>query len=137
MNTPEPTEKFDTKIDNFRKELERLLNCMSTENRSDTPDFILAQYITDCLEAYDRAVNRREVWYGRKTAEPEAAQTGLADVLSYINDQSKQFRQCAGHHAEHNRGAEAVAIRAAEILDRIAADIKAANNRICDTGSRE
>jgi ATP-dependent Clp protease ATP-binding subunit ClpA len=45
----------------------------------------------------------------------------VGDVLSYVKDQAKQFRQCAGHHAEHNRGAEAVAIRAAEILDRIAA----------------
>ena len=61
----------DNKIGDFRKELERLLNCMSMENRSDTPDFILAQYMTDCLEAHDRAVNRREVWYGRKTGEPE------------------------------------------------------------------
>ncbi len=51
----------------FRKQLEDLLNCGSMENRSDTPDFILAQYMTDCLEAYDRAVNRREIWYGRKT----------------------------------------------------------------------
>lgn len=61
----------DNKIGDFRKELERLLNCMSMENRSDTPDFILAKYMTDCLEAHDRAVNRREVWYGRKTGAPE------------------------------------------------------------------
>ncbi len=52
----------------FRKQLESLLNCANMENRSDTPDFILAQYMTDCLEAYDRAVNRREVWFGRKKA---------------------------------------------------------------------
>jgi hypothetical protein len=87
MNTPETIEtearggscapapcsarSSDNKIGDFRKELERLLNCMSMENRSDTPDFILAQYMTDCLEAHDRAVNRREVWYGRKTSEPE------------------------------------------------------------------
>jgi len=54
----------------------------------------------------------------------------LADVLSYITDQSRQFCQCAGHHAEHNRGAEAVAMRASEILDRIAAAIKSANGAI-------
>lgn len=52
----------------------------------------------------------------------------LADVVSYATDQAKQFRQCAGHHAEHNRGAEAVAYRAAEILDRIIADIESAND---------
>lgn len=61
----------DNKIGDFRKELERRLNCMSMENRSDTPNFILAQYMTDCLAAYDRAVDRREVWYGRRTCGEE------------------------------------------------------------------
>ena len=65
MNKPK-TRSSDNKIGDFRSELERLLSCMSMENRSDTPDFILAQYLTDCLEAHDRAVNRREFWFGRK-----------------------------------------------------------------------
>lgn len=67
-----------------------------------------------------------------EAAERIRCTAGLADVLSYIKDQSEQFRQCAGHHAEHNRGAEAVAIRAAEILERISADIKSANADISD-----
>lgn len=46
----------------FRKELESLLNCHSRENGSDTPDFILAQYLSDCLAAWDRAVTRRTEW---------------------------------------------------------------------------
>lgn len=54
---------------------------------------------------------------------------GLSDILSYISDQSKQFRECAGHHGARNRGAEAVAIRAAEILDRVAVDIHAVVDR--------
>lgn len=53
----------------------------------------------------------------------------LNDTVSYINDQSKQFNQCARHHSKYNRSAEAVAIRAAEILDRISADIKLANTQ--------
>lgn len=50
----------------FRKELEALLNCHSRENGSDTPDFILAEYLADCLAAWDRAVTRRTQWYGPK-----------------------------------------------------------------------
>jgi hypothetical protein len=70
---PDSARSSDNKLGDFRKELERLLDCMGMENRSDTPDFILSQYITDCLEAHDRAVNRREVWYGRKASEPQQA----------------------------------------------------------------
>lgn len=50
----------------FRKELERLINGHSRENESDTPDFILADYLNDCLDAFDKAANAREKWYGRR-----------------------------------------------------------------------
>lgn len=46
----------------FRKDLEHLINCNSLEEGSNTPDFILADYLADCLEAFDRAVQRREEW---------------------------------------------------------------------------
>jgi hypothetical protein len=41
------------------------LNCVCAENESNTPDFILADYLVSCLAAFDRAVNQRERWYGR------------------------------------------------------------------------
>lgn len=47
----------------FRLELEKLINRESMENGSDTPDFILANYLFDCLEAFDWAVKRRTTWY--------------------------------------------------------------------------
>lgn len=50
----------------FRTELEQLLNQYNRENGSDTPDFILADYLFNCLLHFDRAVNEREKWYGRK-----------------------------------------------------------------------
>jgi hypothetical protein len=49
----------------FKPELESLLNRYSMEGGSDTPDFILAQYLWDCLAAWNRAVNERTEWYGR------------------------------------------------------------------------
>lgn len=52
-------------MDSFRRRLEQLINEFSEENGSDTPDFILANYLIDCLDAFDNAVNHREVWYGR------------------------------------------------------------------------
>ncbi len=49
----------------FRLELQRLINRHSRENGSNTPDFILAEYMAKCLAAFDAAVTAREEWYGR------------------------------------------------------------------------
>jgi len=43
--------------------LEKLLN--GYENDSNTPDFILAEYLTDCLNAWNAAIRNRAAWYGR------------------------------------------------------------------------
>lgn len=47
----------------FRMELGQLINRHSRENGSNTPDFILAQYLTDSLAAFDRAVNARTAFF--------------------------------------------------------------------------
>ncbi len=49
----------------FRKELETVINKHCQENGSNTPDFILAEYLESCLYSFDCAVNAREKWYGR------------------------------------------------------------------------
>lgn len=51
---------------NFNSELEDLINRYCKENESDTPDYILAEYIENCLKAFTTAVNNRERYYGRK-----------------------------------------------------------------------
>lgn len=50
----------------FEKEVQALINRYSLENGSDTPDFILAQYLQKSLENFDAAVKQREEWYGRQ-----------------------------------------------------------------------
>jgi hypothetical protein len=50
----------------FRKELEELINKHSLEKNSDTPDFILADYLAMCLHTFDKAMKAREKWYGKK-----------------------------------------------------------------------
>lgn len=54
----------------FQQELEALINRHSQENGSDTPDFILAQYLTDCLVAWNEGMQLREKWYGREIHSP-------------------------------------------------------------------
>jgi hypothetical protein len=46
------------------EELAALLNRHSQENFSNTPDFILAEYLLDCLNAWNKAAAYRDAWYG-------------------------------------------------------------------------
>ena len=48
----------------FQSELVSLLNRYSRENVSNTPDFILRDYMSDALRAFERGVKRRDEWYG-------------------------------------------------------------------------
>lgn len=50
----------------FTKELTSLINRYSIENGSNTPDFILAKYLVNCLTVFEMRVNEREKWYGRE-----------------------------------------------------------------------
>ena len=50
----------------LRKEIETAINKVSAENGSNTPDFILAEFLTDCLTAFDKASRAREKWYGKE-----------------------------------------------------------------------
>lgn len=65
-----PDEPQDTE-NTFLDELTCLLNRHSMENNSGTSDHILAQYLKSCLEAFDKAVQVREAWYGRTYAKPD------------------------------------------------------------------
>ena len=48
----------------LREQIEEALNSCSAENMSNTPDFILAQYLINCLDCFDTAVKNRDEWYG-------------------------------------------------------------------------
>lgn len=52
-------------MSDFESELVDLIGRHSVESASNTPDFILAQYLQGCLTAFNQAVQQREVWYGR------------------------------------------------------------------------
>ncbi len=73
-------------MDKLTHELAAVVNRHSAENGSNTPDFILAEYLGGCLAALDRAVNAREKWYGREEAARREAKTkivvGIDDELS-------------------------------------------------------
>ena len=71
MSNYDPNKRVGLSEPTFRNELERLINQFSKENGSDTPDFLLADYLCGCLLVYDQTVTAREEWYGRSKRRPE------------------------------------------------------------------
>ena len=56
----------------FEIELRHILNKYSIENETDTPDFILARYLNECLTVFSNLMKRRSEWYMGNT--PEGSQ---------------------------------------------------------------
>ena len=50
----------------LQNDIAKVLNKASAENESNTPDWILAEYLIACLAAFDIASQRREDWYGHR-----------------------------------------------------------------------
>lgn len=55
------------------EDLRKVLNQHSVENASNTPDFILAEFLTGCLELWAKATKARDVWYKGVTQVPGAS----------------------------------------------------------------
>ena len=47
----------------FQDEIRAVINKHSKEKGSDTPDFILAEYLVRCLETFDYAIRCRSVYH--------------------------------------------------------------------------
>lgn len=47
-----------------RDDIETAINANSYENESDTPDWILAKFAMDTLEAASELISARDSWYG-------------------------------------------------------------------------
>jgi len=62
----------------FERDLEALINRYSQENGSNTPDFLLAEYLIGCLLTWNTIVRKREEWYGRpfNVNAPQAIEDG-------------------------------------------------------------
>ena len=67
----------------FEKELEALINKHSLENESNTPDYILAQYLINCLAAFTQATQQRENWYGR---DPRPSNSDFIEIKEFLGE---------------------------------------------------
>ncbi|GAJ21261.1 unnamed protein product [marine sediment metagenome] len=77
-DSPEPY-VGQKKEESFTDKLRCLINSESMEGISNTPDFILAQYMNSCLEVFVEAVQQRETWHGR---DPRPSHTRYGVELS-------------------------------------------------------
>ena len=50
----------------FVSEIASVINRFSIENCSNTPDFILAEHVTQTLEQFAHTSRDREKWYGKE-----------------------------------------------------------------------
>lgn len=58
MNDDKTINKYEV----FTKELMSLINRLSLENESNTPDYILAEYLANCLWNWKLAIHSRDIW---------------------------------------------------------------------------
>ena len=63
-------------VTEFEKELSSLINKHSAEQKSDTPDFVLAAYLNDCLTAYNKTVAWNKAWHSPDGVPLNARLTG-------------------------------------------------------------
>ena len=68
MDEVETQAVLDEGATDLRSELTSLLNRFSRENVSNTPDWILRDYMWNCLKSFERATTQRDAWYGMKPA---------------------------------------------------------------------
>ena len=87
-------------------ELREFLNARSVESGSNTPDFILADYLLGCLAAFEGAVNARDEWNSDAGKVPH----GFARYSTSLKDETELDCWCGEHFpnqealAEHVRG---------------------------------
>lgn len=55
-------------------EIKDAINRHSRENVSDTPDWILAQFLIGCLETFEHAQRKRDEWHQPSAHPPEYSQ---------------------------------------------------------------
>jgi len=53
----------EIKLTDFQKELEFIINKYSLENLSNTPDFILSEFLKSCLTAFNQAMFDRDTFH--------------------------------------------------------------------------
>jgi hypothetical protein len=104
----------------LRTDIEHAINCNSAENGSDTPDFILAEYLLACLEAFDKTVKARSQWYNHHCT------IGGCNHLETKSNLDKCFATIEGH----SLNVSSVFVPEGKDGERLVEDIKSWNMKV-------
>lgn len=81
----------------LRDQLSEILNRNSRENASNTPDYILADFMLACLAAFETEVKRRDAWHGREEdVRPKIPVTDMPykGIEGFIQELGATVREC-------------------------------------------
>lgn len=84
-----PVTRAEERAKNFAESLRHAINCANAESGSNTPDFVLAEFLVGCLAAFDKAVTSRE----KLTVAPQPLGTFTPDAPA----QAVYFAYDRGH----------------------------------------
>lgn len=108
------SDRIETSMTTFREELTAQLNRYSMENGSGTPDHILAEYLLNCLQAFDQAVVSREMWYGKNQEKIDEHRSRASERYAYFEQSDgsiaafplRDYQEQAAHTDEIDQGKE-------------------------------
>lgn len=66
----------------FEKDIEKVININCIENHSNTPDFLLSEYLTKTLNLIGELITSRDNWY---SIAPFPGWKGVEKIISYNN----------------------------------------------------
>jgi hypothetical protein len=95
----------------FAVELGALINHHSLENGSNTPDFILADYLVKCLVSFNGTLVQRAHWYGRQDY---PGQPSRDEELAKSDSQLQHWKS---EHERISADYEALLRRCNELMD--------------------
>ena len=79
---PASTPQVPRKLPRLLSGLQELINRSNAEAGSNTPDYVLADFLDDVRHAFDAAVRERERWYGRRNHDAAPAATANAESVA-------------------------------------------------------
>lgn len=91
----------------FKEELEKLINRHSMENGSDTPDYILCEFLTASIRAFDTATKGRDWWYREDEGEISRLKADLAVAREALAKRDL-FIEEAGEQQEYKKWEKAL-----------------------------
>ncbi len=73
-------DEFHGEREYFSRELAALINRYSIDNAASTPDFVLAEYMTQCLVSYFAANKACEKWHNKKVERERAVEVDASQA---------------------------------------------------------